>query len=83
MTNCKQSSELSSESLDHRLSILQWLKLHLHISLCPFCKRFGEHISILRNFCSKFGETAHEQKFVAGLSEEARQKIKRALKEKK
>lgn len=80
MTNCRQSSELSSQSLDRKLSIRQWLALHIHIGLCPFCKRFGEHIAILRGICNHFGERAHEHDFMEGMSDEAKQRIKQALK---
>lgn len=81
MTNCRQSSELSSQSLDRKLTIRQWLALKIHTALCPFCKRFGEHIKMLKGLCARFGECAHEKSITDGLSDEARKKMKEALKE--
>ncbi|MCE5229678.1 zf-HC2 domain-containing protein [bacterium] len=79
MTNCRQSSELSSQSLDRKLSLRQWLALKLHTAACPFCKRFGEHIAMLKNFCEKFGECGHEKQITNGLTPEARKRMKESL----
>ncbi len=82
MTTCRQSSELSSQSLDRRLSLRQWLALKFHTAACPFCKRFGEHIAILKGLCEKFGQCAHDKPITDGLTPEARRRIKASLKNK-
>ncbi len=79
MTSCRESTDLSSLRLDQRLSPRQWFKWSLHNVVCPFCKRFGQQISILHNFCNRFGETAHEGQALPGLSDEARERIKQQL----
>lgn len=79
MTTCRESSELSSQSLDRKLSFRQWLALKFHTALCPFCKRFGEHIQMLKGLCARFGECAHEKPITDGLSDDARKRMKQAL----
>lgn len=81
MTNCRQSSELSSQSLDRKLTLRQWLALKIHTAACPFCKRFGEHIRMLKGLCARFGECAHEKPITDGLCPEARKRMKESLRD--
>ena len=48
MLDCKQASQLISQSLDRSLTLRERLSLKLHLFICEFCKRFSQH---MRTIC--------------------------------
>jgi hypothetical protein len=48
VVSCKEASLLLSEAEDRRLSMLERLKLRVHLSLCDACTRFAQQIAFLR-----------------------------------
>jgi Putative zinc-finger len=48
MLNCKQTSQLISQSLDRSLTLRERLALKLHLFICNQCKQFSQHMQTLR-----------------------------------
>ncbi len=48
MLDCKQTSQLISQSLDRKLTLRERFALQLHLILCKFCKRFSQQLQIIR-----------------------------------
>ena len=48
MLDCKQTSQLISQSLDRRLTLRERYSLKVHLVICKFCKRFSQHLQALR-----------------------------------
>lgn len=48
MLDCKQTSQLISQSLDRKLTLRERCALQLHLILCKFCKRFSQQLQIIR-----------------------------------
>jgi Putative zinc-finger len=48
MLNCKQTSQLISQSLDRKLTLRERFALQLHLMLCKYCKRFSQQVQIMR-----------------------------------
>ncbi len=48
MLSCKQASQLISQSLDRPLTLRERFALQLHLIVCKYCKRFSQHLQILR-----------------------------------
>jgi len=44
MLNCRDTTRLISETLDHRLSIWQQLNLRLHVMMCAACNAYKRQI---------------------------------------
>lgn len=75
---CKEVTRLQSEAMDRRLSLFERLGLRLHLSLCKWCRRYGEQLRFLRSAARDCGE--HEGgEMPQRLSVEARERIKRKL----
>jgi len=70
--NCRHASRLQSESLDHKLPILQHIGLRIHLLLCKWCRRYGKQIRFLR-------DAAHDH--AGELVEPARRKLPDAARE--
>ncbi|MDO8960636.1 MAG: zf-HC2 domain-containing protein [Methylophilus sp.] len=49
MLNCKQTSQLVSQSLDRRLTLQERFAMRLHLWLCKYCKRFSQQLLALRS----------------------------------
>ena len=46
--DCKQASQLISQSLDRRLAWQERLALRLHLFICKYCLRFSQQLNTLR-----------------------------------
>ncbi len=48
MLDCKQASQIISQSLDRNLTIRERFALKLHLLICKYCKLFSRQMQILR-----------------------------------
>ncbi len=48
MLDCKQTSQLISQSLDRNLTLRERFGLQLHLFVCKYCKQFSQHLQTLR-----------------------------------
>jgi hypothetical protein len=82
MISCKRAAELIALSLERPLSWRQRLALALHLGLCDLCRRFRRQMRLLQ----RAGRAAGQPDQMPGieevaLPEQARERIKRALRE--
>ena len=77
MLSCKKASELNSRAMDEKLSFRESMALKIHLLLCRSCKNFVQQLAFLRD------AVHHSQaKHHFHLSDETKQRITRALKDK-
>jgi len=79
--DCREAARAQSEALDHPLPPAKRLGLWLHLLLCKWCRRYGNQIRILHHAAHEH----HEELTEAApdkLSRDARERIKRRLREK-
>jgi hypothetical protein len=82
MLSCNEISQLVSESLDKKLRWHQRLQVRFHLLMCRFCSRFKKQVLFLRDAGRRF-LTADDETEIgpgSGLSPQARERIKQALK---
>ena len=48
MLDCKQTSQLVSQSLDRSLTLRERFALRLHLLICKYCKQFSQHMQTIR-----------------------------------
>jgi len=48
MLDCKQTSQLISQSLDRSLTVRERFAMRLHLLVCQYCKQFSQHMQTLR-----------------------------------
>jgi hypothetical protein len=75
---CKQAARLQSEAMDRRLSFSEKTGLRLHLLLCKWCRRYGEHLKFLRSAARQCEEHQGHQAS-EGLSPEARRRIEQRI----
>jgi hypothetical protein len=54
MLTCNEVSKLVSQSLDRRLSLVEWAGLRIHFFLCEGCRHFRKQMAFIRRACQRY-----------------------------
>lgn len=81
MKSCREVSRLVSESMDRELSFWERITLRFHLGMCKLCAGFSTYIGRIRDAARPHAQGIESDtgSFDDALSDEARQRIKRAL----
>ena len=81
LPTCKQMAPVMSESLERRLTLRERAALKLHLWVCVWCVWYLEQLRTMRAALRARGaqEEPDEADSAVKLSEEARERIRRAL----
>jgi hypothetical protein len=79
LPTCQQTVETISQSMERSLSLEERIKLKLHLWICAWCQWYMEHLQIIRKTARAKGDEPPEYLSSAGLSNEARERIRRNL----
>jgi hypothetical protein len=75
---CHDITRLLSQSMDRQLPLYTRMAIRLHFQTCVWCKRYGEQLDTIRKASRSIAEHG-EGISSASLSENARQRIKEAV----
>lgn len=86
MLTCKDASHLISEKQERQLGFLERWNLRLHLWICLNCRRFEQHLALMRQAFRRYGRQIEDEANNpdAGgidLSPEARERIRQAVSE--
>jgi hypothetical protein len=81
MLNCREVSQLVSESLDHKISWWSRMNLWMHLSMCRFCSRFRKDVLHLHDETRRLAQDPGLNGLDSDvkLAPESRERITRAL----
>ena len=51
MLNCKDVTHLLSEGQDRKLSLIERLRLKIHLAVCDGCTQYGRQLQFIRQAC--------------------------------
>ena len=74
MLNCKDASQLISQSLDRSLSWSERFKLRVHLFMCKACTRFNQQLHQLRSAIKKMMQHTESDMSIQ-LTPEAKERI--------
>ena len=77
---CQDVSRKFSESLDRKLPLHERMLIRMHQLMCRYCARFRRHLLLLRELGRSEKIVGLSEDFSAGLSQQARERIKASLK---
>jgi hypothetical protein len=80
MPPCKEIVQIVSASLDRPLTLNEKFKMKLHLAACRPCVRYFEQSKFLKEATHALDEDGKEDLFAGKLSDDARNRIKEALK---
>ncbi len=78
---CDQIVKLVSEEMDHPLPLGTKLKVRLHFLVCKWCERYKQQLVFIRSAMRQHPDKLMGQEPFAGLSPEARERLKQALRQ--
>lgn len=79
MKNCKEVTELLSQSIDRRLSLFEWMQLRMHLLMCDACSRFKRQVEFLHAVAREYARRGLMAARLWTLSPAARERIRTAL----
>ena len=77
--DCKKVSPLFSYALDRRLSLLEKLRVRLHLYTCGACLNYVSNLKFMHEVFHAQEENLENEKLHASLSPEAKERIKEKL----
>lgn len=80
LPSCKEIVQIVSASLDRRLTLKEKLVMKIHLVACRPCVRYFEQSKFLNQATHTLDEKVKEDLFAGKLSDDARTRIKEALK---
>ncbi len=78
---CNQIVKLVSEEMDHPLPVRTRLSIRLHLLICKWCERYKQQLIFIQNVMRHSPDKLLWQEPSAGLSAEARERLKQALRQ--
>lgn len=81
MPDCKEVTRMVSESLDRPLPFSRRVWMRMHLMMCRYCSRFKRQMQVLQDLARLPPATENGGHPPAGLSPEARERIKSVLSE--
>ena len=76
---CQQMVETISQSMERKLTLRESINLKLHLWICAWCQWYMEHLHIIRETARAKADEPPDLMSGAGLSSEARERIRRRL----
>jgi hypothetical protein len=80
--NCREVTRLVSESLDRKLPLRQRFGIRVHFMMCKLCPEAKRQMLFIRQAMRRITLESTEPEPDISLSPEARERIKRTLKQK-
>ena len=79
LPTCEQMVATISQSMERPLTLPERIKMKLHLWICAWCQWYMEHLHLLRDASRAKGSDSPDFDSGPGLSEEARERIRRNL----
>lgn len=79
MKSCREVSELVSQSIDRRLSLIEWMQLRMHLLLCDACSRFKRQAEFLHAAAREYAQRSLLAAQQWTLPQATRERIRRVL----
>ena len=54
MMNCKQATQLMSQSHDRPINLVERIKLRFHLLMCSGCSHYNRHLSFIGKAMQQF-----------------------------
>lgn len=79
LPNCQQMVVTISQSMERPLTLTERISMKLHLWICAWCQWYLEHLQLIRDAARAKGEDLPDLSSGPGLSDEARERIRRRL----
>lgn len=82
-SNCKDTTQLLSEAMDHDISLTKrcWIKFHL--TLCKYCRLYKEQLETIRHLAKGMGKTDSKESTDMTLKPDTKERLKKLMEDQK
>jgi hypothetical protein len=80
MFNCREVTRMVSESMDREMPLIQRMGIRFHLMMCRWCSRYRKQLLFIRTVLKLYLAREDQLELADGLPQEARERIKLALK---
>ena len=77
LKSCKMASKLASDACERRLTLMEWLRMRLHMAMCASCRNCEKEIRLIHDTLKLIRR--HPDGFSLDMPEEDRRLIGEAL----
>ena len=60
MLNCREVTNLYSESLERELTLAERMSVRMHVMMCSGCRNFGTQMKVLRHVARAYAKGENE-----------------------
>jgi predicted anti-sigma-YlaC factor YlaD len=79
LSNCKDTTELISENMDHRISVFKRWRIGYHLALCKYCRKYKAQLETLRQMTLGLDDEASGSSPQASLKQDSKEKMKQII----
>jgi len=76
---CREASQLQSDGLDRELTLMERIRLRMHLLICGACRNYAENLELLNNLFHGLRKQTEEDESIT-LPSSDKERIKEALK---
>lgn len=81
MYNCREVTQMVSESLDRELSFYQRIGIRMHLLMCKLCSRYQKQLLFLREIIGLQAASSEDPESTIELPPGARERIKHSIRD--
>lgn len=79
LSNCKDTTELISEDMDHNLSVFKRWRMRFHLVLCKYCRKYRAQLETLRRMTGGLGKEVSDTTPDASLKPDSKERMKQII----
>ena len=76
---CREASQLQSDELERELTLVERIRLRMHLLICGACRNYADNLQLLNSFFHSLRKQTEDDKNIT-LPDHDRERIKEALK---
>jgi len=76
---CREASQLQSDELERKLTLMERIQLRMHLLLCGACRNYADNLQLLNSFFHNLRKQTEKDESIT-LPDHDRERIKEALK---
>lgn len=81
MYNCREVTQMISESLDRELPFYQRIGIRMHLLMCKLCSRYQRQLLFLRKIIGLQAASSAETESAIELPSDARERMKHSIRD--
>ena len=79
MFECKEISQLVSESMDRKLPLYRRLGIRFHLMMCKLCTRYEKQLQFIRDAAHHFSKASGTDELSCPLTEDTKNRMKKEI----